>query len=191
MARGSPQAQNAATTASSNSAQLLGNAGGIYSSLVPQLTSQIANPQGLGPTSLANEETAAQQTAGGATAGAAGRGALLEGRTRNAGTAQKAIADAARSGGEQLSQANLGILGQNEALKQQQRNSALSGLSGLYGTNVGGGNTALGEVAPLVNANTEAVKASYADNPLFSGLNSLAGGFGGAYGAALGKRIGG
>jgi hypothetical protein len=159
--RNSPQATGAATDATNNSRALTSNANGIYSSLVPQLETEAANPQGFNPTQLATMNTAAQETAGGATAGATGRGALLAGRTRNAGTAAKAISDAARTGGQQLSTAEQGIQNENASLKEHERQAGLSGLQGIYGTDVSGANSALGQVAPLVNANTGVENASW------------------------------
>ena len=92
-----------------------------------------------------------------------------------------------RGAGEQLSK-NLpgGLHKANAKLKQQQQNTAISGLEGLYGTGVQGGNAALGEVAPLVQANTGAINASY--DPFTDILNPLIGAAGGAAGGgAFGK----
>lgn len=139
----------------------MGNANGIFSSLGPTLESTLANPQGFSPADEAAMETGAQQSAGGTQAGAVGQGGLLAARTRNAGSTAKAISDASRGAGEQLSQNLLGIRGANAKLKNQQQNTAISGLEGLYNTGVSGGNQALGEVAPLVTANTGAINASY------------------------------
>lgn len=137
----------------------MGNASGIYSDIAPTLESTIANPQGFAPTDEAAMETGAQQAAGGTQAGAVGQGGLYAARTGNRGAASKAISDASRGAGEQLSQNLLGIRAANAKLKQQQRNTAISGLEGLYNTNVSGGNQALGEIAPLVNANTTAANS--------------------------------
>ena len=163
----------------------MGNAGAIYSDIAPTLESTLANPQGFSPADEAAMETGAQQSAGGSQAAAVGQGALLDARTRNAGAAGKSISDASRGAGEQLSKNLLGIRGANAKLKQQQQNTAISGLEGLYGTGVQGGNAALGEVAPLVQANTGAINASYDPftdilNPLIGATGSAAGG--GAFG---------
>lgn len=180
MGRGSDQATSSATTAQQNSKAFNSNASGIYGTLIPQLTSEISNPQGFSPTAKANLTTSAQQSTGGATAGASGRGALLAGRTRNAGTADAAIGDAMRSGAQDLSQKSVDIEGQDAELKEHQRQEGLSALQGIYGTNVGATNQALGEVAPLVNANTQAEDASWNwTKPIsaISGLASSASGF--------------
>lgn len=139
----------------------MGNAGAIYSDIAPTLESTLANPQGFGPADEAAMETGAQQSAGGSEAGAVGQGGLLAARTKNAGSAAQAISDASRGAGENLSKNLLGIRTANAQLKQHQRDSATSGLEGLYGTGVSGGNAALGEVAPLVNADTNASNASW------------------------------
>jgi hypothetical protein len=131
--------------------------------------------------------TAAEQGAGGATAGATGRGALLAGRTRNAGTAAKAISDATRAGGEELSKANLGVQNENAQAKLRQQQEATQGLEGLYNTDISGANTALGQVAPLVNANSEAERAATATNPWGIAFSDLASGIG----SGIGKRLGG
>lgn len=119
-------------------------------------------------------ETGALQSAGGGQAAAVGAGSLLGARTGNKGAAAAAIPAASRGAGEQLSQNLLGIRGANAKLKNQQQNTAISGLEGLYNTNVSGGNQALGEIAPLVDTNT---KAATADpwNKFISGLSSSAG----------------
>ena len=161
MARGSNTATAAENTAAGNAASLNSNASAIGSQLTPTLESTLANPQGFNPADESAMETGAQQSAGGTQAGAVGQGGLYATRTGNAGAASKAISDASRGAGEQLSQNLLGIRGANAKLKEQQENTAISGLEGLYNTNVSGGNQALGEVAPLVNSNTNAANSSW------------------------------
>src|SRR5690348_4147207 len=82
MARGSEQANTAATSAQNASNQFGANANALYSTLAPELMSEAAHPSGFGPQELARMNTAAQQSAGGANAGAVGQGALLAQRTR-------------------------------------------------------------------------------------------------------------
>lgn len=159
--RGSNDATATLHQAQQNSNELRGNAGGIFSDIAPTLESTVANPQGYSPTDEAAMETGALQSAGGSQAGAVGQGGLLAARTKNAGGSARAISDASRGAGEQLSRNLLGIRRSNADLKQQQRDRALSGLEGLYNTNVAGSNAALGEIAPLINANTQAENASY------------------------------
>jgi hypothetical protein len=156
MARGggSQQAQTAAATAQRNSDTLTSNANGIFSTLTPALTAAAANPTGFGATTKANMNTAAQQSLGGATAGAVGQGGLLAARTRNAGGADAAISDAVRSTGQQFSENALDTEVRDAEMKEGQKQSALKGLQGIYGVDVGGANDALGEVSGAVNADT-------------------------------------
>ena len=139
----------------------MSNAGGIYSDIAPTLESTLANPQGFNPADEASMDTGALQGAGGTQAAAVGAGGNLAARTRNAGAIGKSVSEASRGAGEQLSQNLLGVRGADAKLKEQQRSGALSGLEDLYGTGVAGGNQALGEVAPLVGANTGASNASW------------------------------
>lgn len=183
MARGSDQATAGATAAQGNANTLNTNAGAIYSDIAPTLESTMANPQGFSPTDEAALETGAQQSAGGGQAAAVGQGALLAARTRNPGAASKAISDASRGAGEQLSKNLLGIRSANAQLKQHQRDTATSGLEGLYNTNVSGGNAAQGEIAPLVNANTSAASQSWdwAKNILDPALQAAGGAASGGF----------
>lgn len=120
------------------------NAAGINSSLTPELEAQAANPSGYSPTQMGAMTTAAEQTAGGSNAGATGGALLRAARTRNAGAAPAAIGEANRGASQELSQINAGIQGRNADLQQRQKAQALQGLEGLYGENVGAGETALG-----------------------------------------------
>lgn len=131
-------------TANANSGTLFGNAGNIYGSLAPQLQAQASAPPGYTPTQKAAMNTAGQQSAGGTQAAAVGQGALLAARTRNAGTADAAIAQGTRSAGQQASDVAVGTEVKNANLQQQQRDSAQRGLEGLYSTTLGGSNAALG-----------------------------------------------
>ncbi len=173
MARGSTTAQNTANTAETNAGTEFGNAESLYGSLAPTLESEAANPSGYAPSDLAGMQTEAQQTAGGTEAGAVGEGGLFGARTRNAGAAPAAIADASRRAGEQLSKNSLGISTGNARLKEQQKQEALSGLQGLTGMETGAANTSLGAVAPNINANTSAINASY--DPFTDIVNPLLG----------------
>jgi hypothetical protein len=187
MARGSTAAQTGAQTGNNLATSLSSNLSPLYGELQPALASEAAAPEGINPTDLAAMNTAAKQTAGGATAGATGRGSLLAARTRNAGGAQAAIGNAARSGAQAESQATLDTGLANQKLKQQQRSQGLSGLEGLYGEDISGTTGALGAAAANVNANTGAENASYdwaTDllNPLLGAANQ---------GAATGAKIAG
>lgn len=178
MARGSATADTASKTAAANSGTFMNNAQSLYSNVAPMLTSQAANPQGFNPADEAAMETGAMQEAGGTQAAAVGQGNLEAARTRNAGGFGQAVSDASRGAGETLSRGVLGVRNANASLKQHQRDTALSGLQGLYGTNVGGSNAALGNVAPLVNADTNA------ENSSWNAFNNITGAITNAAGAA-------
>ena len=161
MARGSRQAEAGMTTAQDNANTYGANAGSLFSTLSPDLQAQAANPQGYNPADVAKMTTAAAQTAGGSNAGAVGSAGLRAARTRNAGGGDAAIAESARDAGETLSKGVLGVQINNAQLKQRQQQEALGEMGGLYGTNVQGGNQALGEIAPLQRADTGEENASY------------------------------
>lgn len=161
MARGSTQATGAATSAQNLSTGLESNANALYGALAPELESEAAHPAGFAPSDLAAMRTAAEQSAGGSTAGAVGQGALLASRTRNAGAADAAIGESARSAGESLSKRAVETEAQNAELKAHQQQEGLSGLEGLNAEELGQGVNALGIVPSAVNANTNAANASY------------------------------
>lgn len=131
-------------TAQGENSTLMGNAGNLYGSLAPTLQAQAAAPSGYTPTQKAAMDTAGQQSAGGTQAAAVGQGALLASRTKNAGTADAAIAQSARTAGQTASNTAVGTEVKNANLEQQQRESALQGEQNLYGTTLGGGLNALG-----------------------------------------------
>jgi hypothetical protein len=175
MGRGSDVAQNSATQSQQTAKGLTGNANSLYSNLAPSLMSQSAHPAGFSPADEAAMETGALQEAGGSQAAAVGQGNLTAARTRNQGGFGQAIADSSRGAGETLSRGLLGARNANASLKQHQHDTALSGLEGLYGTNVGGANSALGNVAPLVRADTDAENASWgAFNNITGAINNAA-----------------
>lgn len=161
MARGNDQAQDASKTANANAGTFANNSANLYSSLAPQLITESAHPAGFSQPDLAAMNTDASQSAGGVAAGATGQGLLHSARTRNAGGADASIGAGVRAAGEQLSKNTLGIRTNNARMKEGQRRAALSGLEGLTGTELGGSNAALGQVASNVNANTDAENASW------------------------------
>src|SRR5271165_169743 len=166
-------------TAQNLSNNLTANASNIYGGLEPTLQAEAAHPQGYTPTQLANMNTAAMQSAGGSQAGAVGQGGLLAARTRNAGAAQNAVGAGARQAGQNLSNAAVGTQLQNANLQQKQQQAGISGLGGLYNTELGQGENALG----LSNQALSGANASAANNPymqlLMQGMQS-----GGQVGAA-------
>lgn len=161
MARGDQTASNAENTSAANSGTFMGNANSLYGDLAPTLEGEIAHPAGFAPSDQSAMETGAQQSAGGSQAGAVGQGGLYAARTRNKGGAAAAIADASRGAGQQLSKNLLGIRSANANLKNEQQQAGISGLTNLTGLETGASNTALGNVANLSNANTNAANASW------------------------------
>jgi hypothetical protein len=127
---------------------------------------------------MAAQNTAAQQSAGGSQAGSVGQGALLAARTRNAGAAQNAIAQGGRQASQNLSNAAVGTQVRNAGLQQQNQRAATSGLESLYGTELGGSESALG----LSNSALNTANQSAANNPWMKLLQSgiAAGGQAGA-----------
>jgi hypothetical protein len=132
------------------------NAASLYGTLNPTLTTMATNPQGINPADMAKIQTSNMQTAGGANAGAVGQGSLLAARTKNAGTADAAIAKSGEAAGQNLSRANLATQNENIGIKNQQQEEGLKGLQGLYGTNEA---QALGGLNASNNALATEIKA--------------------------------
>jgi hypothetical protein len=157
-------------TAQNQASTLTGNAAGIYGGLEPTLQAQASAPSGYTPTQMASMNTAGQQSAGGSQAATVGQGGLYEARTGNAGGAQNAIGAGTRAAGANLSKAAVGTAVDNADLQQKQRQSALAGLGGLYDTELGGSEKALG----LSNeALTGAEKSSEWNNGMANPWNQL------------------
>lgn len=115
-----------------------------YGSLAPTLQAEATHPTGYDPATLAKMNTSAQQSAGGTQAGAVGQGALLAARTKNAGTADAAIAQSARTAGQDVSNAGLKTQMADASLKNQHQQEGIQGEQGLYNTDLGASQRALG-----------------------------------------------
>lgn len=176
------QAGNNSNTAQGLSNILTNNAASLYGSLAPELQSEAAHPPGYTPSQIASQNTAAQQSGGGSQAATVGAGGLYAARTKNAGAAQNAIGAGTRGAGANLSNAAVGVQNKNADLQQQQKQEGLTGLGGLYSTNLTGGENALGLSNSALNTEMQA----QANNPWMKLLQSgmAAGGQIGA--AALG-----
>ena len=170
--------------ANSGSAQdlsksLTGQAASIYGGLAPQLQAEAAHPAGFTPSQVASQNTAAQQSAGGTEAATVGQGGLYAARTKNAGAAQNAIGAGTRGAGANLSKAAVGVQNNQADLQQKQQQEGIAGLGGLYSTDLGGGEKALG----LSNEALSGANTADASNPwmklLLQGMQS-----GGQVGAA-------
>lgn len=178
MARGNSTATAGANAGLANSNTLSGEGSGLYSTLAPSLEAEAAAPPGYSPSDMSALRTTATQAAGGSQAAAQGEGALAAARTRNNAAFAPAISQATRTAGQGLTNALTGVQSQDANLKNQQRESALGDLSGLYSTDVGGSVGNLGATAANVNANTGAVNSSYDwATDLFNPILSAAGKF--------------
>lgn len=131
-------------TANNMSSALNDNATNLYGSLAPTLQAEAAHPAGYTPTQLSAMNTAAMQSAGGSQAGTVGQGALLAARTRNAGAAQNAVGAGSRAAGANLSNAAVGTQVKDANLAQQHQQQGISGETGLYNTDLGASENALG-----------------------------------------------
>ena len=132
------------------------------------------------------QNTAAQQSAGGSQSATVGQGGLYAARTRNAGGAQGAIGAGTRGAGANLSRSAVGTEVNSANLANRNQQAGISGLGGLYGTELGEGENALG----LSNSALSGADQSAANNPwmklLLQGVQS-----GGQVGAAYAGNQGG
>lgn len=126
-------AAQAGTNASGYGAQ----ASGIGNTVIPTLERDVNNAPGFSPTQKNAMLVAGEQGAGGAAAGITGQAGLNAMRTRNTGATSSVLDQAARRQAQTLSQNALGVENKNANLEQQQRAQGLSGLEGMYGTDVG------------------------------------------------------
>jgi hypothetical protein len=133
-----------------------GQAANNSSILTPTLNQLATNPTGFGQQTINNMDTAALQSAGGAASGIVGQGNLQAARTNNAGSFAPAAAQAGHDATAQLSDAALGVQNQNAMLKQQQQQEGISGEEGMYDTNVGAGENALGLSNSALNTQNQA-----------------------------------
>ena len=158
------QAGAAATTAKNTAGGYGTSAQGIGNFLQPTLQRDITNPVGFTPTEANNMLVAGEQGAGGATAGVAGAAGLNAMRTRNSGALSGVLDQAARTKQQQLSQNALGVQNESAKLAQAKRASALGGLQGLYGTDVGAQMKAMGIQNEDINSEIEAGKSGWVKN---------------------------
>jgi hypothetical protein len=150
------QAGQAVKTASSTGAGYGTAASGISSSLVPTLQNDVNNPTGYSPTETNKMLVAGEQGAGGAAAGVTGAAGLDAARTRNSGALSSVLDQAARRKGQTLSGNALGVENKSADLAQKKRASALGGLEGLYGTDVGAQLKAMGLQSQDINSEINA-----------------------------------
>lgn len=167
-------AQNQAGQATNQAFSTAGNygakAGQIGSSVIPTLERDVTNAPGFNPTDVNAMLVAGEQGAGGAASGVTGQAGLEAARTRNSGATSSVLDQAMRRKGQILSQNALDVQGQNAKLKQSQRSQALSGLEGMYGTDVGAQLKSMGLIAPDINSEVNAGKSGWAQNLEQAGL---------------------
>lgn len=181
------QGTNAATGASSTAGSYGTQAGTIAGTLVPQLTRMATNPAGLNPTDLNQLSVANQQAAGGAAASNANQAQLRATRSNNVGSLSSVLDSNARNKMATLADAANKTQVYNSNLKNEQQQSALKGLQGIYGTDVGAQIGSQGQVANDINAATNAGKSGWLQNTLGT-ISTITGGakdvMGGLYGTS-------
>ena len=158
-------AQNQAGQATNQAFSTVGkygaNAGQIGGAVVPTLERDVTNAPGFNPTDLNAMLVGGEQGAGGAASGVTGQAGLEAARTRNSGATSSVLDQAMRRKGQILSQNALDVQGANAKLKTQQRSQALSGLEGMYGTDVNAQLKAMGIVPEDINADVNAGKSGW------------------------------
>ena len=160
----SGEAQAAQKTAGLNAAGYGAQASAIGAPLTKTLQSDVNNPIGFTPTETNNMLVAGEQGAGGAAGGIAGAAGLNAMRTRNSGALSGVLDQNARIKQQQLSQNALGVQNESAKLAQAKRASALGGLQGLYGTDVGAQMKSMGIQNEDINSQIEAGKSGWLQN---------------------------
>lgn len=140
------------------------NAGQDRGTLFPTLRNDINNPTGFTPNQVNQNLTAAEQGAGGATGSLAGAQGLKANVTRNS-SATAGVGDAlARARAMAASKATGDITAESNKLGQMKRQSALSGLEGLYGTDNSDSLKAMGLSTDAINSEVNAGKSGWLQN---------------------------
>lgn len=183
--QGANQASQSYNTAVNTAGMLGGQAGAINANLTPFLTQEMLHPQGYGQQGLSAMTAAAEGGAGGATAGLTGQAMQRASASHNAGGYQAALDAAARSRTGAAAGASESIAARNSGLQQEQQQEGAAGLGGMYKTDTSGMLSAMGQEAPDINAEENAIKTGPEwMNTLGQGMKlagsaaSLAGGFG-------------
>lgn len=177
------RAKAANDTAASTASGLGSQATNISGSLVPQLQKQATNPTGYTPTQQNNMLVAGEQGAGGANAGITGQAGLQASRTHNSGALSGVLDSAARSKQQTLSQNALGVQNKQADLQNQQQQSALKQLGGLYGEDVNADINAQKLVPEDINAANAASQTGAQQNAMkWYALATRQGGGGGGGG---------
>lgn len=155
------QAENSSATTAGNYGS---DAGNIAGTVVPTLKNDINNPTGYTPQQSNNQLVAGEQGAGGAQAGITGAADLAATRTRNFGSQAGILDQAARRNAQTLSGNALNVANKSANLAQEKRQSALGGLEGMYGTDVGAQLKAMGIIPEDINSTVNAGKSGWLQN---------------------------
>lgn len=162
----------AAQAAASSAGQQAGQAGATYGSnaaninanLMPFLTRQMTNPQGMSQRDIGAQLTNALAGSGGATAGLTGAAGKMAAATRNPMGFSAALDAAARSRDRAAAGAGEDVAARNAQTKLAQQESASKELGGLYGTDVSGQLGAERNQTGDINAQIEAGKSGWLQN---------------------------
>jgi hypothetical protein len=146
----------------------------IGSSLIPGLEREAENPTGFTPVQKNNMLVASQEGVGGASSGIVGQGNLAAARTRNAGGFARALDEAARQKGRQLSTNAVGIQNEDARVALQRQQDAQRQLAGLYGTNTSDQLKAMGLSDEALRTELDAGKSGWQQNAM-NWINTLGG----------------
>jgi hypothetical protein len=149
------------------------NSDNAYSTLMPMYTSMATNPQGFDKPTINNLTTAGMQSTGGSVAGAVGQGNLAAARTGNVGGYQFALDNAARTGIKTNADNALAVQNEDAQYKATQKGVGLSGMTGLYGSNLNAATGQTNAQNQSTQALTDAGKSGWFQN--MTGLISAAG----------------
>jgi len=158
------RAKSNSTTDVNNATGYNATASQIGSSLIPGLEREAQNPQGFTPVQKNNMLVASQQAVGGANSGITGQANLAAARTRNAGGFARALDEAARQKGRQLSSNALGVQNEDARVALQRQQDAQHQLAGLYGTDTSAALKSMGLSDEALNTALQAGKSGWLQN---------------------------
>jgi hypothetical protein len=138
-----------ATTGSQGYGTLMGEGQQEQGEVLPFLNQEVTNPQGFGQPTMNAITTQTGQAVSGATSAADQSAKLQAARTGNPAAQSAIIANAARTGQNAQSGANLETNIQNAELKQKQQQAGAAGIESLTGLDT---NAALGDLGLSNNA---------------------------------------
>jgi hypothetical protein len=161
-------AVNQASQAQGIAGQTAGNygaqAGGIAANLVPQLTRQMQNPQGMSQRDIGAQLTMGLAGAGGATSGLTGAADKMGEVTRNPMGFSAALDAAARARDKAAAGVGEGVAARNADVKLNQQSDAERGLTGLYGIDANSQLGAQRNQAADIDAEVNANKTGWLQN---------------------------